>query len=182
MPLQTLTIPYLVDNPEVGYVQARWTFANPDESYLTKVYFCSFPLPSPCTSERSWNEACEALLGLVFKHAHSTFLPSPLSLHLAISTLQCCTIDSILTWLSTPAKLLSYPYLQLMAHHEASKGLPLVWPARAISARAFQPIDAASTSYLQVQNALETPLFSPYGDPVPAFRFVTDYTTATVLS
>lgn len=35
--MQTLTIPYLVDNPEVGYVQARWTFANPDESYLTKV-------------------------------------------------------------------------------------------------------------------------------------------------
>ena len=31
------TVPYLIDNPEVGYVQARWTFANPDESYLTKV-------------------------------------------------------------------------------------------------------------------------------------------------
>ena len=34
--LQLLTVPYLIDNPEVGYVQARWTFANPDESYLTK--------------------------------------------------------------------------------------------------------------------------------------------------
>ena len=35
--MQVLTVPYLIDNPEVGYVQARWTFANPDESYLTKV-------------------------------------------------------------------------------------------------------------------------------------------------
>ena len=35
--LQTLTVPYLIDNPEVGYVQTRWVFANPDESYLTKV-------------------------------------------------------------------------------------------------------------------------------------------------
>lgn len=35
--MQLLTVPYLIDNPEVGYVQARWTFANPDESYLTKV-------------------------------------------------------------------------------------------------------------------------------------------------
>ena len=37
--VQTLTVPYLIDNPEVGYVQARWVFANPDESYLTKVGF-----------------------------------------------------------------------------------------------------------------------------------------------
>jgi hypothetical protein len=36
---QTSTVPYLIDNPEVGYVQARWVFANPDESYLTKVHF-----------------------------------------------------------------------------------------------------------------------------------------------
>ncbi len=35
--LQLLTVPYLIDNPEVGYVQTRWIFANPDESYLTKV-------------------------------------------------------------------------------------------------------------------------------------------------
>ena len=35
--LQMQIVPYLVDNPEVGYVQARWVFANPDESYLTKV-------------------------------------------------------------------------------------------------------------------------------------------------
>lgn len=35
--VQMQTVPYLVDNPEVGYVQARWVFANPDESYLTKV-------------------------------------------------------------------------------------------------------------------------------------------------
>ena len=35
--LQLLTVPYLIDNPEVGYVQTRWIFANPDESYLPKV-------------------------------------------------------------------------------------------------------------------------------------------------
>jgi hypothetical protein len=33
---QTQTVPYLIDNPEVGYVQTRWVFVNPDESYLTK--------------------------------------------------------------------------------------------------------------------------------------------------
>jgi len=30
------TVPYLEGNPTVGYVQARWVFTNPDESYLTK--------------------------------------------------------------------------------------------------------------------------------------------------
>ena len=37
--VQTQTVPYLIDNPEVGYVQTRWVFVNPDESYLTKVGF-----------------------------------------------------------------------------------------------------------------------------------------------
>ena len=35
--MQLQTVPYLIDNPELGYVQARWVFANPEESYLTKV-------------------------------------------------------------------------------------------------------------------------------------------------
>ena len=30
------TVPFLVANPTVGYVQTRWVFTNPDESYLTK--------------------------------------------------------------------------------------------------------------------------------------------------
>ena len=29
-------VPYLIDNPSIGFVQARWTFTNPEESYLTK--------------------------------------------------------------------------------------------------------------------------------------------------
>ena len=28
-----------VGNPEIGYVQTRWVFTNPEESYLTKVIF-----------------------------------------------------------------------------------------------------------------------------------------------
>ena len=31
------TIPYLVDNPDVGFVQARWVYANGNESLLTRV-------------------------------------------------------------------------------------------------------------------------------------------------
>lgn len=31
------TVPYLIGNAEIGYVQTRWTFTNPEESYLTKV-------------------------------------------------------------------------------------------------------------------------------------------------
>jgi beta-mannan synthase len=30
------TVPWLEGNPSVGYVQTRWVFTNPDESYLTK--------------------------------------------------------------------------------------------------------------------------------------------------
>ena len=31
------TVPYLVGNADIGYVQTRWVFTNPEESYLTKV-------------------------------------------------------------------------------------------------------------------------------------------------
>jgi beta-mannan synthase len=34
------TAPYLVGNADVGYVQTRWVFTNPEESYLTKVQIC----------------------------------------------------------------------------------------------------------------------------------------------
>ena len=33
---QVNVVPYLIDNPSIGFVQARWTFTNPEESYLTK--------------------------------------------------------------------------------------------------------------------------------------------------
>ena len=35
--VQMRTVPYLVDNPQVGFVQARWAFTNSEESFLTKV-------------------------------------------------------------------------------------------------------------------------------------------------
>ena len=34
--MQVNVVPYLIDNPNIGFVQARWTFTNPEESYLTK--------------------------------------------------------------------------------------------------------------------------------------------------
>ena len=42
------TVPYLIDNPEVGYVQTRWVFANPDESYLTKAQEISLNFHCKC--------------------------------------------------------------------------------------------------------------------------------------
>lgn len=33
----TQQCPTQVGNPEIGYVQTRWVFTNPEESYLTKV-------------------------------------------------------------------------------------------------------------------------------------------------
>ena len=42
------TVPYLIDNPEVGYVQTRWIFANPDESYLTKAQEISLNFHCKC--------------------------------------------------------------------------------------------------------------------------------------
>ena len=46
--LQMQTVPYLIDNPEVGYVQTRWVFANPDESYLTKAQEISLNFHCKC--------------------------------------------------------------------------------------------------------------------------------------
>ncbi len=34
--MQMTMVPWLIDNPSIGYVQARWAFTNPEESYLTK--------------------------------------------------------------------------------------------------------------------------------------------------
>ena len=31
------TVPYLMGDTSVAFVQARWVFANPEESFLTKV-------------------------------------------------------------------------------------------------------------------------------------------------
>jgi len=42
------TIPYLEGNPEVGYVQTRWTFLNPNESYLTKAQEISLNFHVKC--------------------------------------------------------------------------------------------------------------------------------------
>ncbi len=42
------TIPYLEGNPNVGYVQTRWTFTNPGESYLTKAQEVSLNYHMKC--------------------------------------------------------------------------------------------------------------------------------------
>ena len=35
--MQVITVPYLIANPDVGFVQACWVFTNPTETLLTKV-------------------------------------------------------------------------------------------------------------------------------------------------
>lgn len=42
------TIPYLEGNHSVGYVQTRWVFTNPDESYLTKAQEVSLNFHMKC--------------------------------------------------------------------------------------------------------------------------------------
>lgn len=42
------TIPYLEGNPEIGYVQSRWVFTNPQESYLTKAQEVSLNYHMKC--------------------------------------------------------------------------------------------------------------------------------------
>lgn len=42
------TIPYLEGNPKVGYVQSRWVFTNPEESYLTKAQEVSLNYHMKC--------------------------------------------------------------------------------------------------------------------------------------
>lgn len=41
-------VPYLHSNPEVGYVQARWSFTNAEESYLTKAQEISLNYHMKC--------------------------------------------------------------------------------------------------------------------------------------
>ncbi|EFN51937.1 hypothetical protein CHLNCDRAFT_139598 [Chlorella variabilis] len=42
------TLPYLMGNPQVGYVQSRWVFTNPQESYLTKAQEVSLNYHMKC--------------------------------------------------------------------------------------------------------------------------------------
>ncbi|KAK9905913.1 hypothetical protein WJX75_008869 [Coccomyxa subellipsoidea] len=41
-------VPWLIDNPSIGYVQARWAFTNPEESYLTKAQQISLNYHCKC--------------------------------------------------------------------------------------------------------------------------------------
>ena len=52
MRTQVNVVPYLIDNPSIGFVQARWTFTNPEESYLTKAGPIRY-LASPCCAVNS---------------------------------------------------------------------------------------------------------------------------------
>ena len=49
-----------MDNPELGYVQTRWVFANPEESYLTKVHLHCVSLyrQSAWCQSRPWEHCC----------------------------------------------------------------------------------------------------------------------------
>ena len=47
-----MQVPYLVGNADIGYVQTRWVFTNPEESYLTKVLFLLPPLTSQNAGHR----------------------------------------------------------------------------------------------------------------------------------
>ena len=42
------TIPYMEGNGKVGYVQTRWTFLNPNESFLTKAQEISLNFHVKC--------------------------------------------------------------------------------------------------------------------------------------
>merc|ERR1712118_579883 len=42
------TVPYLIGNADVGYVQTRWTFANPNETLLTKAQQISLNFHVKC--------------------------------------------------------------------------------------------------------------------------------------
>ena len=56
LPMQVNVVPYLIDNPSIGFVQARWTFTNPEESYLTKV-----GLPPSCRTAAAEPQLLTAL-------------------------------------------------------------------------------------------------------------------------
>ena len=76
------TVPYLIGNSEIGYVQTRWTFTNPEESYLTKVHYFDAPtaghisrpggLPAPAGVDAMSSVECKAVrTRQAARHQHS---------------------------------------------------------------------------------------------------------------
>ena len=68
---QVNVVPYLIDNPSIGFVQARWTFTNPEESYLTKAGPLMYPASAGCTEN-----GVEAALVELMSHGHTQALKS----------------------------------------------------------------------------------------------------------
>ena len=92
------TVPYLIDNPEVGYVQTRWIFANPDESYLTKAQEIS--LNFHCKCEQFVHFASGSFFNFNGTAGEAT-LPIQVTAH------GDCRCPSILAWRSLPCFILA---------------------------------------------------------------------------
>jgi beta-mannan synthase len=52
------TVPYLEGNADVAYVQARWTFSNAEESYLTKIQELSLSYHFKCEQYTHFADGC----------------------------------------------------------------------------------------------------------------------------
>ena len=76
--LQVKIIPYIHCNDDVGYVQARWTFTNPEESLLTKVMNSSpwFPERPPGISS-CFNPTIRAFFNIFILEIHVDNQNSP---------------------------------------------------------------------------------------------------------
>ena len=54
------TVPYLLDNPELGFVQGRWTYINQDESTFTR--WVEITLNQHIKGEQYTRAACRTYL------------------------------------------------------------------------------------------------------------------------
>ncbi|PSC71384.1 glycosyltransferase family 2 [Micractinium conductrix] len=115
------TVPYLMGNPEVGYVQTRWVFTNPQESYLTKAQEVSLNYHMRCeqythSASRSffnfngtagvWRLACIENAG--GWNARTTVEDMDLSLRAYIKGWKAIFLDDVTCLNELPASFFAY--------------------------------------------------------------------------
>jgi beta-mannan synthase len=148
------TVPYLEGNPRVGYVQARWVFSNPEESYLTKAQEVSLNYHMRCEQYAHsatgsffnfngtagvWRAACVADAG--GWNSRTTVEDMDLSLRAFLKGWKAIFLDDVTCLNELPASFFAYRKQQ----HRWTAGPAQLWSkaARDIAAAALPPLRKA---------------------------------------
>jgi beta-mannan synthase len=148
------TVPYLEGNLRVGYVQARWVFSNPEESYLTKAQEVSLNYHMRCEQYAHsatgsffnfngtagvWRADCVADAG--GWNSRTTVEDMDLSLRAFLKGWKAIFLDDVTCLNELPASFFAYRKQQ----HRWTAGPAQLWSkaARDIAAAALPPLRKA---------------------------------------